>query len=110
MSNLYGKSNAATYSPAGGASAGAPTSVTGNGGPDASAGITASRGVTWTHTRTGGSFGSANVATGGSASSITFSIDGNNTFTTRTSTFSVSADDGVSTKYWTVTVQNTGLN
>lgn len=109
MNDLRGKSAGATYTPAGGTS-GSPTAVSGTGGPNASASITASQSVTWTYTRTSGTFGSANVTSGSAASSITFSITGNNTFNIRTSVWSVSASDGSTTKYWTVTVQNTGLN
>lgn len=109
MNDLRGKSNAATYTPSGGTS-GSPTAVFQTGGPNSSTTITASRAVTWTYTRTSGSFGSANVTSGSSASSITFSITGNNTFNIRTSVWSVSANDGSTTKYWTVTVENTGIN
>lgn len=111
LSNLYGKSalTAATYTPNGGTS-GSPAEVYGDGGPNANASISASRAVTWTYTRTSGSFGAANVTSGSSASSITFSINGNNTFEVRTSVWSVSANDGISTKYWTVTVTNSGIN
>jgi hypothetical protein len=108
MSNLYGKSNAATYNPPGGTS-GAPWGIEDYGGPSVSTTITASRSVTWTWTRTSGT-GNVSITSGSSASSITFSITGNNSFNILTGNWNVSATDGVTTKYWTVYIENSGLN
>jgi 5-hydroxyisourate hydrolase-like protein (transthyretin family) len=87
----------ATYSPAGGSS-------TTNGNGAVSKTITASRAVAWDWTRTSG-VGTCNVATGGSASSITFSLASSTA--DRTTVFSVTATDAAgNVTTWTVTLNS----
>lgn len=105
MSNLYGKSNAAVWTPAGGTSAGAPTTINNQQSGES---ITCSQTATWTWTRSGSTAATASIATGGSGTTITFDLP-NPTFTTRTSLFTVSSTAGGVTRYWSVTVQNVGL-
>lgn len=104
LSSLYGKSNATgTFSPDGGTSSGSPVALSDEQtGLPASLTISCSASATWTWTRTS-SVGSASVASGGSATSITFSVtlppSGS-----RTGTWTVSATSGGNTRYWTVSV------
>lgn len=105
MSKFYGTSDvpAVSFSPSGGASAGAPQSLSDFGQLNASVTITCSQSATWTWTKSG-TGGSASVSSGGSATSITFS---NSTITFggfREAVYTVSATAGGITRYWSVTV------
>jgi hypothetical protein len=108
MNNLRGKSAQATFSPAGGTTAGTavPLSDLSGGGSAATVTITCSESATWTYTRSG-TFGTP--ATGSqTATSITFSLTNTTTFI-RSSTWTVSATAGSTTRYWTVELTNEGF-
>lgn len=99
LSNLYGKSNV-SFSPDGGTSAGARVIIEDFGIISASVTITCTQSAVWTWTELGS--GTASVASGGSATSITFQV-----FTTafggyKYSEFTVQATAGGITRYWTV--------
>lgn len=108
LSQLYGKGGA-TFSPAGGTSSGSPMALSDwrSGGGTAQVTITCSQAAVWTYSRSG-TYGSANVASGGSATSITFSLS-NSGYTVRESTWTVSGTVGGTTRYWVVTLTNDGL-
>lgn len=102
LSNLYGKSNV-TFTPSGGASAGAAQNLYDFASYPGTATVTisCSQSAVWTWTRSGSTTGSATVSSGGSNTSITFNLNAvNNTF--RSSTFTVSATAGGVTRYWVV--------
>ena len=109
MDNLRGKSAAATFTPDGGTSAGSPVSLYdyAAGGGSASKTITCSATATWTWTRSG-TYGTASIASGGTGTSITFTLN-NTTTTPRSTTWTVSATAGSTTRYWTVQLDNDGL-
>lgn len=102
LSNLYGKSNVA-FTPSGGASAGSPQSLgdfaTYPG--TATETITCNQTATWTWTRSGSTQGGATIATGGTGTSITFTLPSSNTVL-RSTTYTVSATAGGLTRYWSV--------
>jgi hypothetical protein len=102
MDNLRGKSSL-TFSPDGSTNSGNPTGIYNYGSSNTSATITASSAVTWNWTRNG-SAGSASVANGGSASSITFSLS-RSTAVYRLTYWSVSVTANGVTKYWTVELE-----
>jgi hypothetical protein len=110
MNNLRGKS-AVSWSPAGTASAPgqALSDMFGGGGNDASVTITCNQAATWTYFESGSSEGYADIASGNSATSITFTLP-NYGFSVFTTYFSVSSTAGGVTRYWEVTLQNTGFN
>jgi hypothetical protein len=103
MSNLQGKSNV-TFTPDGG-TAGSPASIGDFATYPASASrtITSSQTATWTWTRSGSTQGGASIASGGTGTSITFTLPSSNT-APRSTTYSVSATASGVTKYWTVTL------
>lgn len=102
LSNLYGKSNV-SFTPAGGASAGSPEAL----GDfaiypgTATATITCNQTATWTWTRSGSTQGGASISTGGTGTSITFTLPSSNT-AIRSTTYTVSATAGGLTRYWVV--------
>lgn len=110
LSNLYGKSNV-SFTPAGGTSSASPDYVGSYEFYPASATllITCTQTATWTWTRTGSSLATASVASGGSASSITFNLTSTQ-FQPRSATFTVSATAGGITRYWVVDLYTEGLN
>lgn len=110
MSDFYGKS-AVSFDPAGTTSAPgeAISDMFGGGGTDAVVTITCNQSATWTYFESGSSEGYADIASGSSATSITFTLP-NFGFTVFTTYFSVSATAGGVTRYWEVTLQNTGFN
>lgn len=96
FSDLYGQTNGApppTFSPLAG------SYTDGDDGTNTFT-ITCSAPAVWTWTRTGSSLGTANVASGGTASSITFSIS--TTTVDRTSTFTVTGTSGGVTARYTI--------
>ena len=105
MSNLYGKSNAAVWTPAGGTSAGSPVAV---GDGSSTQTITCSQTATWTWTRSGSTAATASIATGGSGATITFNLP-NATTIPRSSTFTLSSTAGGVTRYWSVSLTNEGF-
>lgn len=108
MSNLQGKSNV-SWSPDGGTSGpGVTLTDYGSGGSDATITINCTQSATWTWYRSGDSGAYASVSSGGSATSITFTLP-NYGFTTKESSFSVSATAGGVTRYWTVNLINDGF-
>lgn len=104
MSKFYGTSDLA-FSPAGGTSAGSPEAI----GDfavypgTASKTITCNQTATWTWTRSGSTQGGASIATGGTGTSITFTLPSAE-LTSRQTTYTVSATAGGLTRYWTVTL------
>jgi len=100
LSSLYGKSNV-TFTPAGGPSSGAAVSLSDQRTTGATITISCSQPATWTHARTGSSAGAASVASGGTTSSITFTLN-NNTTLQRMSNWTVSGSAGGVVQYWTV--------
>lgn len=109
MSDLLGKSAGATFSPDGGTSSGSPVALYDYiaGGSPVSKTITCSATATWTWTRSGTN-GTASIASGGTGTSITFTLS-NTTTTPRSTTWTVSATSGSTTRYWTVQLDNDGL-
>lgn len=99
LSNLYGKSNV-SFSPDGGTSAGAPVYLSDFGILYASVQITCSQPAVWTWSELG--YGTASVASGGTASSIVFEVEASVFGGARGSTFTVQATAGGITRYWTV--------
>lgn len=98
LSSFYGKSNV-TFTPAGGETVETRVSTGSAGAYSATKTISCSQSATWTYTRSG-SFGSADVASGGSSTTITFSLS--TAGTNRYTTWSVSATAGGITRYWLV--------
>ena len=109
LSNLYGKSSLA-FTPAGGLSSGTPVALSdwAAGGGNATVTIQCTQSAIWTWTRTGSSAGTASVASGGSAGSITFAL-ANTGFTIRQTNWTVSASSGGVTRYWLVELINEGF-
>lgn len=109
LSNLYGKSSVA-FTPAGGPSSGSPVALSdwAAGGGNAAVTIQCTQSAIWTWTRTGSSAGTASVASGGSAGSITFALV-NTGFSIRQTTWTVSATSGGITRYWIVDLTNEGF-
>lgn len=109
MDNLRGKSAGGTFSPDGGTSSGSPVALYDYkaGGASASVTITCSATATWTWTRSG-TYGTASIASGGTGTSITFTLN-NSTTTPRSTTWTVSATSGSTTRYWSVQLDNDGL-
>ena len=110
MSNLWGKSAGATWTPDGGASAGTAVALsddTGSVSTPSSVDILCSQTAVWNWTRTGSTAGTATVVNGGSATSIIFELP-NPTSTVRTCSFTVNSVAGGVTKYWTVSLTNYG--
>lgn len=104
LSNFYGKANV-SFTPDGGTSAGAPVYLSdlqlfSN---QASVTISCNQSAVWTWTRSG-TFGTASVATGGSATSISFVMSSSST-NFRSTVFTVSATAGGITRYWSVQLQ-----
>lgn len=110
MDNLRGKSNAAIWTPDGGASAGTAVVLiddTGTPSTPSSIDILCSQTAVWNWTRTGSTAGTATVVNGGSATSIIFELP-NPTSTPRFCSFTVNSVAGGVTKYWTVDLTNYG--
>lgn len=88
-----------TFSPDGGSSSGSRVSLSSTEqGTTSFIYITCTQSATWSYTQTNGSFGGANVASGGSASSITFSLPVG--ATNRASNWTLDATSGSNTRYW----------
>lgn len=98
-----------TFSPNGGTTAGSAVSLSDLGGSGLPAEVTISCSsiATWTWSRTGSPEGTASIASGGSDTSITFTLS-NLGFTTLQTEFSVVGTSGSVTRYWVVTLTNTG--
>jgi hypothetical protein len=111
MDNLRGKSNAPVWTPNGGATSGAGAVLLFNSDGDVSnpstVTISCSQSAVWNYTKSGNANGVATIATGSSATSITFSLS-NTTSVSRTTFFTVNSVAGGITKYWTITLENTG--
>jgi pectin methylesterase-like acyl-CoA thioesterase len=110
LSDLWGKSSTpVTFNPAGGTQApGVTLYGYGAGGSDAFVTITASAPAIWTWNRTGSSQAYVDVASGGTASSITFTLP-NYGYTVLNSTFTVQANGNGTIRYWTVQLTNDGF-
>lgn len=101
IQNFYGTSNVA-FSPDGGTSAGAPVGLINEAQLYASVTINCTVSAVWTYTETG--TGSATVASGGSATTITFEVSTTPFGGFKFSDFVVSATAGGITRYWTVSL------
>ena len=113
FSDFYGKSipaSGGTFSPDGGASSGSRVSQYAYAyNSTASVTITCTQSATWTYSRLSGSFGSANISSGSSASSITFSmVSGIQTF--RYSDWNLDATSGSNTRYWVISLETESTN
>ena len=104
MSKFYGTSDV-SFSPDGGATAGSPSALGDFAGyPNtATKTITCNQTATWTWTRSGSTQGGASIATGGTGTSITFTLPSSATLP-RSTTYTVSATAAGVTRYWTVTL------
>ena len=105
MNNLLGKSNV-LFSPEGGTSAGTAEFLYDfGGGGTVEITISCSTGATWNYTRSG----SIGFPTTGStsASEVTFSLT-NESYSPRSTTWTVNATAGGITRYWTVQIDNDG--
>lgn len=105
LSNLYGKSNGATFTPNGGTTSSSPVALESIATYPGSARktIDCSATATWTWTKSGATQATASIASGGTGTSITFTLNSTNV-SPRTATFTVSATSGSVTRYWTVTL------
>lgn len=111
FSQFYGTSDytAPVWTPDGGSSGpGVTLSSETGGGDDAFVTISCTQSVTWTWFKTGSSAAYASIGSGGSDTSITFTLF-NAGFSILNSSFSVSATDGTTTRYWTVNLTNDGF-
>lgn len=104
VSKFYGTSDVA-FTPSGGASAGSPQALGDFATYPATATetISCNQTATWTWTRSGSTQGGASIATGGTGTSITFTLPSSNT-ANRNTVYTVSATAGGLTRYWTVTL------
>ena len=102
MSKFFGTSDVA-FSPDGGTSAGVPVYLNAFGSLNASLTITCNQSAVWTWTKTG-TGGSADTASGNSATSITFSNSTTSFGGAKSATFTVSATAAGVTRYWDVYV------
>lgn len=106
ISKFYGTSDVA-FSPDGGTTAGAPLALEDFGTFTASETITCTQSATWTWSRSSGSFGTANVSSGSSATSITFTLNTSG-FDYRQSEFTLTATSGGITRYYVITLTAEG--
>ena len=104
VSKFYGTSDV-VFSPGGGTTAGAPEALGDFAGyPNtASETITCNQTATWTWTRSGSTQGGASIATGGTGTSITFTLP-SSASVFRQTIYTVSATAAGLTRYWTVTL------
>ncbi len=110
LSNLRGKSYAPTFTPAGSTNSGSPAYYDDYGsGGTVSYTITCSQSVVWNWSRTGTSGGaSQSIASGGTASSITFSLT-NTTSSYKFNDWLVNATVNGVTYYWAIYLENSGF-
>jgi len=111
LADLYGKTySVAVFTPDGG-TLGSSVTLTGygSGGDDAFVTIDCSVSAIWTWTRTGSTDAYASVSSGGSSTSITFTLP-NFGFTALSSTFSVQGNGNGTIRNWTVQLYNTGFS
>jgi Tfp pilus assembly protein FimT len=99
---------AAIFTPTGGNTAGTQVQLTGNGGPNASVTISCNQPAVWRYTYTSGSNASADISSGATATSITFSSY-NGTTNPVVDNFTCNATAAGVTQYWRVTLNNTGF-
>ena len=105
LSNLLGKSNV-TFTPDGGPSSGFPTYPSDAGTTYASVTITCSHNAVWTYTQSYNE-ASASLPSGGSGTSITFTLS--TSYLPKFDEFFLSATAQGVTKYWRVSLENYGL-
>ena len=107
MDNLRGKSNAPTFTPDGGASAGSAVVLEdlGDSGRAATVTISCSESAVWTYTRTGAT---GTPATGSNTALTRSFVLTNATTSPRFTSWAVSATANGVTKYWNVQLENTG--
>lgn len=107
MDNLRGKSSGGTFSPDGGTSAGSRVTLSDyRAFGTASVTVTCTQSATWTHTRVSGSFGSANVGSGGTGTTITFQMAKGVSY--RYSEWTLNATSGSTTRYYTIILETEG--
>lgn len=109
MSKFYGTSDV-VFSPDGGLSAGSPAALGDLSTYPGTALVTIScnQAAVWTWTRSGSTEGGASIASGGTSTSITFTLPSSNSVF-RTTTYTVSATAAGITRYWTVTLNTETL-
>lgn len=109
IQNFYGTSNGPTFFPAGGTSAGSPQTLLVEDFWPATAVqlITCSQSATWVWSSTGTGTLSSTVASGGSATSIQFTLTGQNGFI-RTRVITLSGTAAGVTRYWSITLRVDG--
>ena len=95
-----------TFTPAGGTSVGSPVTLSDSGQFSATVVISCSESATWTYSG-GASGSSADIASGGSGTTITFSMSdlGGGP---QSASYDVSATASGTTRYWTVTLDTSG--
>ena len=103
MSKFYGTSDVA-FSPSGGTSAGAPQSLSDFGILNASVTITCNQSAVWTWSEVG-TGGNESVSSGGSSTSITFSLSTPPFGGMKNTAYTVSATAAGVTRYWTITLE-----
>lgn len=101
LSNFYGKSNV-TFTPDGGTSSGSPYVIAISDTGYCEVTISCNQTAVWNWVKSGSSAGIANVANGGSATSITFSISAGSV--SRSASFSVNGVANGVTRYYTVNI------
>jgi|LakMenEpi03Aug12_release.lakeMendotaPanAssembly.Ray.scaffolds.fasta_scaffold315969_4 hypothetical protein len=110
MNEFYSKRKTApggTFSPDGGTSSGSRVTLSDyRAFGTASVTVTCTQSATWTHTRVSGSFGSANVASGGTGTTITFSMAKGASY--RYSEWTLNATSGSTTRYYTIILETEG--
>jgi hypothetical protein len=104
LSQLYGKSNGPTFTPDGGPSAAEQVVINVSDPTFATITITCSETAVWTWTRSP-NIGTCNVASGGSATSITMGLTpAPVTGAYRSTAYTLSATAGGITRYWYITL------
>jgi hypothetical protein len=107
MDNLRGKSSGGTFSPDGGTSSGSRVTLSDyRAFGTASVTVTCTQSATWTYAFVTGIFGSANVASGGTGTTITFSMAKGVNY--RYSEWTLNATSGSTTRYYTIILETEG--
>lgn len=106
MSDLRGKSNI-TFTPNGGTSAGSPVTLSDTGTFNASITVQCNQSAVWTWSGNATVPENVSVASGGSATSITFSIS--TSYYPGTGSWTLSGTSGGITKYWVIDLEVFGI-
>jgi hypothetical protein len=106
LSSFYGKSNV-SFSPNGGTSSGSRVTLSDyRAFGTASVTVTCTQSATWTYARVNGDFGSANVASGGTGTTITFSMAKGVSY--RYSEWTLDVTSGGITRYYRIILETEG--